>query len=388
MESESLLAVFAIIFIVAAVFATISLQFRVPILIAYILVGVAIGPYGTSWITDASLLSEIAEVGIIFLLFLLGLDMRPEKMAKLFGQTAVVGIVSSIALFSVGALCGFAFGFSWTETWILGAAMMFSSTIVGIKLLPTTVLHHKHTGELMVSILLFQDLIAIALLTVLDQIKGVDDAPAVWVTLAALPTLVAGCYVFVRYVLLPLLTRFDAFHEYMFLLAIGWCLGVAELSGWLGLSPEIGAFIAGIALATSPISQYIAESLKPLRDFFLILFFFALGARFNLSLLPAVWLPSMALVAIIMLVKPALFSVLLRRSGERKKDSLEVGWRLAQTSEFSLLIAYLAFDSSLIGAKTSHIIQMVAIVSFILSTYIVIGRYASPLATDPALRRN
>ena len=388
MASESLLATFAIIFITAAVFATISLQFRAPILVAYILVGVVIGPHGTGWVVDASLLAEIAEVGIIFLLFLLGLDMRPEKMAKLFSQTAIVGVISSVALFAVGALCGLAFGLSWTEAWILGTALIFSSTIVGIKLLPTTVLHHKHTGELMVSILLFQDLIAIALLTVLDQIQGVDNAPTVWITLAALPTLVAGCYVFVRYVLLPLFARFDAFHEYMFLLAIGWCLGVAELSGWLGMSSEIGAFIAGIALATSPISQYIAESLKPLRDFFLILFFFALGARFNLSLLPIVWLPSLVLVAIIMLVKPMLFSALLRRAGEQKKDAVEVGWRLAQTSEFSLLIAYLAFDSGLIGAKTSHIIQTVAILSFILSTYIVIGRYASPLAANPALRRD
>jgi Kef-type K+ transport system membrane component KefB len=109
---------------------------------------------------------------------------------------------------------------------------------------------------------------------------------------AALPVLIAAIYLMVKCTILPLVSRFDRFHEYIFLLAIGWCMGCAELAHFFGLSAEIGAFVAGITLATSPIAQYIANSLKPLRDFFLILFFFSLGAGIDLvaliNLLPVV----------------------------------------------------------------------------------------------------
>ena len=153
---------------------------------------------------------------------------------------------------------------------------MFSSTIIGIKLLPTTVLHHRHIGELMIGLLLLQDLLAIIVLMVLLSGSSASTGEMginLALSLLSLPLLVGAALVVVRYVLLPLITRFDRFHEYIFLLAIGWCLGLAEGAKLLGLSEEIGAFIAGITIATSPISQYIAVNLKPLRDFFLILFF-------------------------------------------------------------------------------------------------------------------
>ena len=155
--------------------------------------------------------------------------------------------------------------------------MMFSSTIIGIKLLPTTVLHHRHIGELMIGMLLLQDLLAILVLVVLFSAAGEGDGmgSALALSTLGLPLLAGSALVIVRFVLLPLITRFDRFHEYIFLLALGWCLGMAEAAKALGLSEEIGAFIAGITIATSPISQYIAVNLKPLRDFFLILFFFS-----------------------------------------------------------------------------------------------------------------
>ncbi len=387
MDSTSLIFDFSIIFIFAAVVATAALSLSLPILVGYILVGVILGPHGIGWVTDAALLAEISEVGIIFLLFLLGLDMRPEQMRKLMNQTTLVGVVSCLALFAIGALVAAAFSFGWQEVLIIGASMMFSSTIVGIKLLPTTALHHRHTGELMVSLLLFQDFVAILLLTVLNQLDSVSGWDLATKVLA-LPLLIGGCFLFVRYVLLPLMARFDAFHEYIFLAAIGWCLGIAELSSWLGLSPEIGAFSAGIALATNPVSQYIAESLKPLRDFFLILFFFALGARFDLSFLPDIWLPSLVLAAIALTVKPWLFARLLRLAGERLHESREVGWRLGQGSEFSLLIAYLALGSQLIDSAALYTIQAVTVLSIAISTYLVTHMYASPLANDPRLRRD
>lgn len=153
--------------------------------------------------------------------------------------------------------------------------MMFSSTIIGIKLLPITILHHRHTGELMVGMLLVQDFVAIfILLILLSGESGSVDPVQIGMAFVALPLVFLLCVGAVRYILLPLFMRFDRIGEYVFLLAIGWCMGVAALAEIAGLSREIGAFIAGITIATSPIAQYIALSLKPLRDFFLVLFFF------------------------------------------------------------------------------------------------------------------
>jgi Kef-type K+ transport system membrane component KefB len=191
-----------------------------------------------------------------------------------------------------------------------------------------------------------------------------------------------------RYLLLPLLRRYDTIQEYLFLLAIGWCLGIAELSSWLGLSAEIGAFIAGVALATNSISTFIAENLKPLRDFFLVLFFFSLGASFNPSMVAEIWLPALLLTAVLMLLKPLAFQRLLQSTGESDELSREVGVRLAQVSEFSLFIAVLAEQSGVIGETAAYLIKLVTLFSFILSSYWIMLRYPTPIAVSDKLRRD
>ena len=177
-------------------------------------------------------------------------------------------------------------------------------------------------------------------------------------------------------------------HEYIFLLAIGWCLGLAELAHQFGLSMEIGAFIAGISLANSPIAQYIATNLRPLRDFFLILFFFTIGAGFNLGLVGSIIAPAMLLASFVIVFKPIVYRLLLSFAGESKELSWEVGVRLGQTSEFSLLIAFIAYSLNLISEQASLVIQATAILTFLVSTYIVVFRYPSPIAVSDRLRRD
>ena len=193
---------------------------------------------------------------------------------------------------------------------------------------------------------------------------------------------------FSRYVLTRLLARFDTIQEYIFLLAIGWCLGMAELSEALRLSPEIGAFIAGIAVATEPISRFIAESLKPLRDFFLVVFFFSLGAAFDLSVMDEVLLPAAALAAISLLVKPLVFKQLWVYQGERPALAREVGARLGQISEFSLLVAVLATQTAVISMRASYLIQLATLMTFIVSSYYIVLRYPTPIAVSDRLRRD
>ncbi|MCL6414589.1 cation:proton antiporter [Aestuariirhabdus sp. Z084] len=388
MDSGSLVFSFFLIFAGAAVLASIALYTRQPLLIAYIVLGALIGPSGMALITDTKLLSDIAHVGIIFLLFLLGLDMQPAHLAHMLRKTSWIGVASSLVFALFGYGCGLLFGFSSMESVIIGGAMMFSSTIIGIKLLPTTVLHHKHTGELVVSILLLQDLMAIMVLLFLYANEGENPTVALGIALLALPLLVVFAFTFVRYILLPLMGKFDRFHEYLFLVAIGWCLGLAELAHAVGLSAEIGAFIAGISVATSPISQYIAVSLKPLRDFFLILFFFSVGASFNLSLLDDVFFPALVLTLLTLAIKPLVFKLCLGKSGEDSSIAWEVGFRLGQTSEFSILIAYIAASATLIGTEASHVIQATAIMSFLISSYIVVFNFKSPIAVSDRLRRD
>lgn len=204
----------------------------------------------------------------------------------------------------------------------------------------------------------------------------------------AFPLFIGFAILFVKFVLLKLIQKFDRFHEYIFLLAIGWCLGMAETAHMVGLSTEIGAFVGGISLATSPISQYIAVNLKPLRDFFLVLFFFSLGARFDLSLLGDIVLPALILAALMLALKPTIYYALLRNVSEKKKLAWDIGLRLGQISEFSLLIAYVAAGASLIGKEASHLIQATAIITFVVSSYIVIFNCMTPIAVSDKLRRD
>ena len=175
MEAQGLLFSFCLIFSGAAVISSLALLGRQPLLVGYIVLGAIAGPYGMAWINDAPMLGHIALIGINFLLFLLGLDMQPSSLLHSLRRTLVVGLFSSVAFCLLGFTIAIAFSFSVTESWIVGAATMFSSTIIGIKLLPTTVLHHKQAGEIVVGVLLFQDLVAILILLFLGQGAQITD---------------------------------------------------------------------------------------------------------------------------------------------------------------------------------------------------------------------
>ena len=307
----------------------------------------------------------------------------------------MVAFISSVAFALLGFLVGYGFGFNMIDSLIIGASTMFSSTIIGIKLLPTTVLHHKQTGELVVGLLLLQDLLAIILLTFLTTLgeqfsQGLELSLNVdlLISLGALPVVMFAALGFVRWVLLPLIKRFDRFHEYIFLLALGWCLGLAELAHSIGLSAEIGAFIAGVSLASSVISQYIAINLKPIRDFFLVLFFFSIGASFNFPLMHSIWFQCLVLATLVVTIKPVVFGWIIRPICKSKATSWEVGFRLGQTSEFSILIATLAASSMLISESASLLIQATAIITFVASSYLVVWNFKSPIAVKDHLRHD
>lgn len=386
---ESVLFSVFLIFTGAALLATVALFARQSLLIAYIAVGVIAGPSVTGLIADPHLISELAHIGIIFLLFLLGLDLSPRKLLEQIREAVGVTLISSIIFALLGYGVGLAAGLSRVDCLVVGIASTLSSTIIGLKLLPTTVLHHRHTGEVIISILLLQDLLAIGALLLIDTLAA-GSMPWLQAGLefAGLPLLFAGGLVAERWLLRPLFQRFDKVGEYVFLLSLGWCLGFAQFAQSLGLSYEVGAFIGGITLANSPIAPFIAESLRPLRDFFLVMFFFALGAGFDLAGAASVWPSALALATGVLLIKPVTYRALLRRYGESTVLAGEAGVRLGQMSEFSLLLVAVALQAQTISQQAAHLVQVATLITFVVSSTFVVLRYPSPIALSEHLRRD
>lgn len=390
-HSEEIIFTIFVIFSGAAVLATLALYARQTLLIAYIALGVLLGPSVLGLVKNQDFIQQVSDIGIMFLLFLLGLNLNPNKLLGLFKNAMLHTIISSSIFALAGYACAYALGFNHIECLVIAGSMTLSSTIIGLKLLPTTVLHHKRMGELIISILLLQDLIAIMMLLLLHSRANSDQAGSnelIWLIIA-LPLLIVFALLFSKYILSYLFRKFDKILEYVFLVAIGWCLGVSELAAWLGLSHEIGAFIAGVSIATGPISLFIAESLKPLRDFFLIIFFFAIGASFQLDILSEVILPALLIAGIVIAIKPITFRYLFRKyGGENDSTANEIGFRLGHLSEFSILLATLALNVSVIGEKAAYLIHISTIITFVISSYIVVLRFPSPIAISDRLRRD
>jgi len=389
MDDHSIIFSLFLVFSGAAIIATAALYARQALLVAYIVLGALLGPHAFDVISDPELIADIANVGILFLLFLLGLNLEPQELQKLFSEALFVTAGSALTFASTGYLVALIFGFAHLDAALIGAAMMFSSTIIALKLLPTSALHQQRMGEIIVSVLLLQDMLAIFVLLALEGLGNEDSLVSETLILVlGLPALAIAAWWVSTRVLTRLFQRFDQIPEYLFLLAIGWCLGIAELATLAGLSHEVGAFIAGVTLATSPIARFIAESLKPLRDFFLVLFFFALGAGFDAAGLPSVLLPALVLAAISVAMKPYVFRYLLERRNETPRMAGETGARLAQISEFSLLIVVVATELSLMSQRASLLMQSATLMSFIISSFWIVRRYPTPISVDGSLRRD
>ncbi|HED14777.1 MAG TPA: cation:proton antiporter [Gammaproteobacteria bacterium] len=388
MDEESIVYTFFLIFAGSAILATVALYARQALLVAYILLGALLGPSGFALVKDPQLIQSIANIGIIFLLFLLGLNLYPQKLLRLFRQALPITLISALVFGLLGFGLTFSFGFGVVDALLVGVSCIFSSTILGLKLLPTTILHHRHAGEIIISILLLQDLLAILVLSLLHAVEqGQLQLSGILKLSIAFPLLLAIAYFGEKLLLQKLLRSFDRIHEYIFLLAIGWCLGIAELASVAGLSYEVGAFIAGVSLANSPIARFIAENLKPLRDFFLVMFFFALGAGFDFAAARTMLVPTFILATMLLVIKPVVFHTLLRRTHEAEQFSWEIGFRLGQLSEFSLLLVFVAQHSGVLSNSAAYLIQSVTLLSFVVSSYLVVLRYPTPMAVTEALRR-
>ncbi|MFH2138534.1 MAG: cation:proton antiporter [Candidatus Omnitrophota bacterium] len=379
----------SVVLVGSALLAFLAVILKQPIVIGYILCGIIAGPWGMGWIKHGEFLESISHLGITLLLFLAGLCLHPQKLLGLFKKTSLVTLGNCLASFFLAFCFSLIFRFSMLDSVCIGLALMFSSTILTIKLLPTTKLHQQKMGAICIGVLIMQDLLAIA---VLALIRCIDAPQGVFLSfgflIIKLIAFIGILFLLEQFVLRPIMMRVERLHEVLFVVGLAWCFGVASVSNSMGLFYETGAFFAGVALARHQISFFISEKLKPLRDFFLVLFFFTLGAKLDFTVMKNIIIPAVILTALFTVMKPWLFKRLFIWSGEENDFARETGLRLGQLSEFSMLIAILAFQLGHISSNASQMIQLVTILSFIASSYIVVMNLPTPIGTSEKMIRD
>ena len=375
----------AFVVIVSTILGWLSLLTRQPIIIAYIIAGVLLGPWGLKFITEIEFINEASNIGITLLLFLAGLSLHPRRLLELFSKTFPLTLLTSGLFALVTGSILYAFGASVLESVITGIAMMFSSTILVIKLMPTITLHQKHMGAVAIAVLIMQDIFAVLAIAFISG--GGSSTVIGWITSLLIGVLLTAVAILAeRFIIRKIIVQVQRYNELLNLVALAWCFSLALLSEKIGMSHEIGAFIAGVALASGPLSNYLAENLKFFRDFFLVLFFFTLGAKMDFSLMQTIVWPALLLSAVLLVLKPLVYWLAFKLTKETTKFSREMGFRLGQNSEFSLIIAVLAAESGLISAADSQLIQLVAILTMAASSYLLVFFFPTPLGTSKPLK--
>lgn len=376
-----------IVVVCSAILSWLALLLRQPIIVAYLLCGVLVGPWGFRLVGEVGFIDAVSRIGVTLLLFLAGIVLHPRRLMELFRQTILIALGACFSTFLLAALFAYFWGFHPKDSLYVGLALMFSSTILVVKLLPTTTLHQRKMGSASIAILIAEDLIAVGLLILMGTSMTGGAADLGLLPLKGL-VLIGAVLVFEQFVLRRIMIFCDRFHETLYLLALAWCFGVAMAAARLGFSYEIGAFIAGVALARSPISLFLSEGLKPFRDFFLVLFFFVLGAKVDLFVAQKVLVPALVLGALFVLVKPVILYTLFRTGGESAGFAREIGLRLSQTSEFSLIVAHMGLVTGIMSTEASHLVELVTILTMIVSCYLVIFLYPTPLGTLKQLKQD
>lgn len=366
----------AILLVFAGVFGIVAKLFKQPTLIGYLFAGIALSALGL--ISDSQLLNEFGQVGITLLLFLLGIEMRYDDVLRIGKTSIIVGFFQIIFTSILGFSLSFLLGFALIPSLYLSIALTFSSTIIIVKILSEKGDLESLYGRLSIGTLLVQDFVAIAILMFLGGISGGSNN-FVGFILTIFKALMLFLVVWgLSKKVLPLLFErlLSGSTELVFIVSIAWALGLSALvAGLLGFSPEIGGFLAGLALSGIPEHFQIVSKAKPLRDFFLTIFFLFLGTKFVLgggglfSILPVVLIFSL----FVLIVHPLIIANILGIMGYKKKTSVMVGLMTTQISEFSLIIISIGENLGQLQREVVSIVLLVGIITMPLSTYFAIG---------------
>lgn len=370
---ENVFSGLSLIIVIGAAIALVMRLIGQPLIIGHILTGVIVGPAVLHVAKAPGTLALFSDLGIALLLFIIGLGLNP-RVIKEVGRTASFVGISQVAVVTLfGFMVAKAFGLGGTASLLLGASLAFSSTIIILKLISDKKEQGRLYGKIAVSVSLVQDILAIALVVVTSAGSNNSIAFGPLLSLLIKALVLGGAIYYLSMRVLPKFHHLIAENqEFLFLFAIAWGLGSAALFQKIGLSTEIGALLAGICLAPLPSAQEIAARLRPLRDFFLIVFFIALGSNLTPSSIGSNLGLIIMGVIIAAILKPLVAMSVLGFMGYTKRTSFKASLSLAQVSEFSIVLILIALNKGLISRDIVSTIVFMTLISIAASTYMII----------------
>ncbi len=355
------------IVIISTLFAYLARFLRQPLIPAYIIAGIILGPY-LGLITNTEIINNLSEIGIAFLLFIVGLEIDIKKLKDVGLIATIGGSIQIIAVFALSFIVSFLIGFKTLESAYLGLIVAFSSTMVVVKLLSDKRELDTLHGRIIIGILLLQDLFAIFALSFLSQGTFAADVLLLSLLKGAAIIIIS---VFAGKYILPKLFRFAAAsQELLFIASIATAFLFSMLISSLGFSIAVGAFIAGVTLNV-PYNAGIIGKITPLRDFFSVLFFVSLGMQLSLKAFGRIISMLFIFVALVILLKPYIVMLLCSFFGYSKRTSFLASLSLAQVSEFSLILASQGLILGHISQYIFSLTVLLAVVTIILTTYFI-----------------
>jgi Kef-type K+ transport system membrane component KefB len=360
----------SVVMVITAGLALLARILRQPPVIAYIIAGFLAGPSLLGLIHDHAAFESFSEIGIALLLFIIGLGLNIGTI-KSTGKPAILTFsLIVLGIGGVGMGLGYVFGFSLTESIIISIALLFSSTIIVVKSLSDKKETSRLYGRIAIGVLLVEDIAATLVLLGVSAAAGNSGGVGDIALLVAKGLGLTALLVLVGGYIMPRLSKlFASSQELLYVFAIAWAFGIASAFMKAGFSLEVGALFAGVALASLPYVQAIEIKLKPLRDFFLVLFFVALGESLRIDNFAAAIVPAIVFSVIILLAKPLLIMTSLGLLGYTKQTSFKAGVHLSQISEFSVIVVALAATSGLVDEQLITVITLIALLTIATSAY-------------------
>lgn len=379
---------FAVILALAAVLGAIGQMLRQPLIVMFIALGILAGPAIFDIVKSKENIHLLAEIGIAILLFIVGLklDLRIIKSVGKIALLTGMGQVLFTSLF--GYFIGLALGFSALHSFYIAVALTFSSTIIIVKLLSDKKEIDSLHGQIAIGFLIVQDIVVILVMIVLSAMRQGGDNSLTYdiiMTFASGIVLLLFALLAMRFII-PGLSQFLArSQELLTLFAIAWAVLLATAGELMGFSGEVGAFLAGISLASSDFKEVISSRLVSLRDFLLLFFFVNLGANLDLSVIGSQITPAMIFSVFVLIGNPIIVLIIMGAMGYRKRTSFLAGLTVAQISEFSLIFAGLGLAVGHITDEVVGLITLVGLITIALSTYLILYSHQIYEIIAPAL---
>ena len=363
----------SIILVLAAVIATVMRILKQPTIIGYILTGIIVSPFFLNLIKSQDTLVVFSQIGVVFLLFIVGLSLNPMVIKEVGKASLITGIGQVIFTSLIGFFIARFLGFELITALYIAVALTFSSTIIIMKLLSDKGDLDKLYGKISIGFLLVQDLIAVFILIIVSSFSEPNQALSSILFLLIKGSLIVLLLVLISLYVLPKLEFFFAkSQELLFMFSVGWGLGLASLFYLIGLSLEIGALIAGITLSLSPYNNEVSSKMKPLRDFFVVLFFIVLGSQLIFGNFSKFLVPIIVFSLFILIGNPLIVMILMGMLGYTKKTGLQAGFTVAQISEFSLILIALGVSVGHLTTEILSLVIVIGLVTIIGSTYLII----------------